>query len=171
MTIDATVGGISANSYVDLTYADAYFTNRVGSIAPWTEAVQATKEGALIQSTRVIDSNFIWIGDIFTDTQALRWPRENAYDIDEREIATTVIPIPIKDAVCELALFILTSSGYDAEVNDLNKIRVGPITLDFDDRAVSKSIPNSVLELLAFYGNFKGSSKSGSVGFATLIRT
>ena len=77
--INAVVGDAGANSYVDVTYADEFFANSVNN-SSWP-TLPLDKERALIESTRIIDSQFDWNGLIVEGVQALRWPRELAYDM------------------------------------------------------------------------------------------
>jgi hypothetical protein len=70
-------GVADANSYIDMDYADAYFSDR-GKDA-WIDADPAVKEVALIDATDYI--NMRWgmtpgfKGAVATETQSLLWPR------------------------------------------------------------------------------------------------
>ena len=99
-TIDATVAGASANSYVTLASADTYFETTPES-ATWTDKTTDQKNRALISATRWIDA-LSFYGDRCTETQALKWPREN-YTVDGIDLSCTVIPAEIKTATYELA--------------------------------------------------------------------
>ena len=94
----------NANSYVSLTYANTYFTDR-GSPAEWTAATDASKQAALIYATTWLDQNIAWYSTIQNLNQTLGWPRINFFDREGRVVGGTgVIPVPVKDATCELAL-------------------------------------------------------------------
>lgn len=161
MTIVATVGASNANSYVDLAYANAYFTSRLGSSA-WS-GTNEDKEAALLQSTILLDRMFDWDGTRAEEAQSLRWPRVEAYDPDGFEISDDIIPTPVKQAECELALYIITNNGYAGESRSIDRMRIGPIMMDFDNSASALPIPSTVIDLLNGYGTYRGSGKSGSI--------
>jgi hypothetical protein len=167
-TLVYTPGASNANSYCDSTYADAYFAARVGS-DNWSSA---DKDVALIHATRVLDSTFVYTGYVDSEsTQALRWPRTYVYDRDGREVSETIIPDPVKQATCELALHISVSGGYSAEVNDVKALRVGPIRIDSNVNSSSYSIPSVVQELLSGYGTFSGTVGGSSVRSVPVFRS
>ena len=141
MSLDATVGGADANSYLTVSAADDYFNARLNS-DDWLNAVPADKEKALIQATRILDQYCIWLG-IKADTttpQALEWPRigikydgqyyeeYNVYEIDYLESFSYTwildyesIPQQIQDGTCELALVLLSRDVQsDAMLSSLN---------------------------------------------------
>ena len=99
-TIDATLSGASANSYVTLAAANTYFET-VPDSSTWTNKTDDQKNRALISATRWIDA-LSFYGERCTDTQALKWPREN-YTVDGIDLACSLIPDPIKAATYELA--------------------------------------------------------------------
>lgn len=69
------------------------------------------KQAALNRMTLILDSFAQWTGKRLLTTQALEWPRSEAYYNDGTAIATTVIPPEIKKA---LAYFVYYSnSGID----------------------------------------------------------
>lgn len=185
MDLVATPGSADANSYVDLAYAQSYFETRLGS-DDWLDEDDDLKITALIQSTRILDSVYDWNGWQATDTQSLRWPRDGAtnydqafgpssmYDYSDALTAyypNDTIPRPLKDGVCEMAMFVLQGEGYSASIQGLKLVKVGPIRVDFDDKAASYSVPNAVIEMLRNMGSFSGSKGGNSIGVARLVRT
>ena len=78
-TIIATLSSASANSYVTLAEANAYFET-VPNSSTWTDKTDDAKNRALISATRWIDS-LNYYGDRCDEDQALKWPRNN-YDVD-----------------------------------------------------------------------------------------
>lgn len=152
--INATVGHANANSYVDVAYADEFFQNSINN-GSWP-TVLLIKEAALIEATRIIDSQFDWNGDILVGDQSLRWPRKLAYDIDGRLIASDVVPKILKDAVCNFAYFLVQSGGLSQTASDLKSLKVGPIDLKFNDGLSVIGIPRFVAKSLQSLGNFQG---------------
>lgn len=120
-TLDATVGGASANSYVTVAAADTYLDTRLNAAA-WNDELDVNqKERALIEATRELD-RLPWKGRRVTDAQALAWPREDVPDPDATLadpaqdfpfFADTVIPARVQDATFELALEFLRAGSTD----------------------------------------------------------
>jgi hypothetical protein len=129
LTIDATVGGASSNSYVLLADAEAYMLGRVN---PWT-GTDAAKDTALVNATSLLDQEQ-WAGTKGTSatsalTQALAWPRrwvptleftaypeyvtDNFIDTSVAFYSSLVIPTPIVRATCELAMELLRAGTTD----------------------------------------------------------
>lgn len=174
MAIIATAGANNANSYCDAAFANAYFATRFNSAA-WTIATDPNKETALIQATIMLDSMFDWVGDIFnvngnSSGQALRWPRYNAYDLDGRYLPTDSVPTVIKNAECEMAIFLLENQDYTGEIREIDRVRVSSILVDFDNNASNFPIATRVIDMLRGYGSYKGQSKN-AVGSVGLIRS
>lgn len=169
MALITTPGAVNANSYVSVADATGYFSLSYNRTA-WADAGNSDKEKALAEATRLLDTFVEWIGDIATETQALRWPRDNVYDADGRAILNTVIPTGVKNIVYELAYNILKNSGFDISENSVDKLKVGPISLDFDVQQKSNGFTKVVRDMIANWGVLQLNS-SATVGTAKLIRT
>lgn len=119
LAIDATVGGATANSFVDEVTAIAFAATRL-NLAGWTHTGGTTcndpEKQALMEATREL-SALLYGGYRASDTQALSWPRYMAMDPDQAGARTffdpTVIPSRIKDATCELAIAFLAAGTTD----------------------------------------------------------
>lgn len=177
MALDATVGGASSNSYVSVADADAILANSLDA-GVWndTSTVLATeiKESALITATRILDMNFEWDGTIADSDiidQALRWPRDNATDQDNREIPSTIIPTQLQVATSLFANYIQLQDGYKSEINTLNKVKVGSISVDFNTSNGDSVVPRYVIEELRGIGNFIGKTGGQEIAVAKLVRT
>ena len=112
LTIDATVGGSAANSFVTVAEMTAYCEGRLNA-SVWVAS--ATQEPALVEAAREL-SALEWQGITVTDTQALTWPRQYVLNVDSAlglYYATSVIPKRVKDAACELALQFLKAGTTD----------------------------------------------------------
>lgn len=167
--MDATVGGASSDSYVSVSYADTFFTNSIDNSA-WPTST-AAKEAILIEATRILDTQFDWHGSIATgSTQALRWPREDVYDIDDRLIASDVIPKRIQDAVCNLAYYLLQNGGLKMSDSNLQQVKIGPIDLKFNEDVSVIGIPKYIIKSVQFLGTFIGASQ-GSIYSVGLYRS
>lgn len=132
MALDTTIGGVAANSYVDLVYARAYATSRGFTLS----VVDATAETYLLNAMDYLESlRSQYIGEKATTTQALQWPRTGAY-IDGVEFASDALPNELKNAQVRLALAVQdglnlmpTSTG----AAFVTKEKVGPIETQYSE--------------------------------------
>jgi hypothetical protein len=76
ITIDATVGGANANSYLTLNDAQAIIDGFVqdADVTAWASATTDQKNRALFTATQRLDRER-FLGARATDTQNLQWPR------------------------------------------------------------------------------------------------
>jgi hypothetical protein len=76
ITIDATVGGANANSYLTLAAAQEIIDGFVQDtdVTAWASATTDQKNRALFTATQRLDRER-FLGARATDTQALQWPR------------------------------------------------------------------------------------------------
>ena len=76
VTIDATVGGANANSYLTLAAAQTLIDGFVedDDVVAWGTATTDQKNRALVSATQRLDRER-FLGAKATDTQALQWPR------------------------------------------------------------------------------------------------
>ncbi len=160
------VGSSTANSYVSLTEANDFFVNSVGSSA-WPTS-DSLKEASLIEATRILDSQFDWIGLIATNEQALRWPRLVAYDSDGRLLSE--IPALLKNAVCNLAYFLLQNGGLNQTQSDLKGLKLGPIDLKFSEGKSVIGVPKFIVKSLQSIGQYQGYVE-GSVYTVNAVRS
>lgn len=149
-----TPGAVDANSYVSLDEADMFFASSVKN-SSWPESDEL-KEAALIESTRLLDSQFNWFGKIAADDQALRWPRSDVYDADNRLIPSDAIPKQIKDAVCNLAYYLVESGGLEQSQSDILGVKVGPIDIRFAAESTTIGVPRFIARSLKSFGSFLG---------------
>jgi hypothetical protein len=162
MPLDATVGGASANSYLTVAEADAYFQASYNK-PKWAGVAANVKETLLMESTRLLDLYVDWKGVLFDPTvgsisnpsQALRWPRYWAEDLDGRLIDSATIPDGVKNLVCELAYSILSSAGYKSDQNPLDSIRLSTITIKFNNDVIQSGFPQSVVDMISVWGTYR----------------
>lgn len=121
VTIVATVGSASANSFVTLAEAATYLEARLNTTT-WDAATTDTQNRALVEATREI-SNKEYVGQRATSTQALSWPRWSATNPDSPSgwlYDSDVVPQRIKDATMELAFQFVNAGTSDLAVADPN---------------------------------------------------
>lgn len=140
LVLETGVGVTNANSWVDLAYADDYHAS-LGNKQWITAAPQEGDRTALLLKAMV---NIIipryagrWVGDIYSESQSLPWPRKWYYDNDERWIIGPHIPDEVKWLQCEVALNLIDNPEYDTPLRrgvTIQSVKVGPIveTSQFD---------------------------------------
>lgn len=167
--IDATVGGVNANSYETLVEAQAYFDTRL-TVAGWDNA--ADQNVLLIMGTRTLDAlaqpfkTFFpatgsspayyrvrrqWTGAAASATQRLAWPRVGMFDHNGNAIDPATIPQALKDALAELAGQLGTSDrtlDNDVIVQGLTSVKAGSVALTFKSEIIPQVIPDAVYNLM-----------------------
>lgn len=142
LIVEDGTGKVDAQSYIDVAFADAYFTAR--GVAAWTGS-NTVKEQAILRAMDYLENRWRWLGYAeFPDTpQALRWPRVYVY---EEGRAVTGIPLRLKQATAEYALRALTGElqpDPTAQANGMQVVgsreKVGPIETEVSYLAGSQS--------------------------------
>lgn len=169
LTVEDGTGLAGANSYATAAEGDAYHEAHVDSAA-WTAATTANKEKALVHSTRVIESMVRnWVGSRKSGTQALSWPRTQAY-LDGVQLSSSAVPQPVKNATIELARLLLGSDvTADLDQNLVKSIDLGKgaLTIEFKDNRDKSRIPANVGELLQGLGRLPS---AGGIGMRRVRR-
>jgi hypothetical protein len=142
---------LNTNSYVEIADADTYFETRIDS-ANWFDATDEIKEQALVTATYMVDDNS-WIGSAVSSSQALAWPRKNAFYYDNRmgttlTVADSEIPNKVKVAVYEQALHLVNNEDVlMGQSQTFESISIGSISLSDSNGDVTK-IPRRPVEVL-----------------------
>lgn len=133
VTLVATPGSSSANSYITLADAQSYIDDERLEAAPseWTDASTGTKSKALISATRVIQSipfpgrSYYWGPRVNGQVrQALFFPRTV-----DGELGALAIPRPVKWATVELALYLIAQPAEDVQRRNLQHQGVTDMSL------------------------------------------
>jgi len=147
VTIDATVGGANANSYLTLAAAELIIEGFVqdDDVVAWASATEDQKNRALFSATQRIDRER-FLGARATDTQALQWPRTGVrkpdtyintyavgfpFRITTDYYTDTEIPDRIEFAQCVLAVYLnnnkdgLSLSGLE----DYKSVSIGSLSV------------------------------------------
>lgn len=180
-SIDATVGGASANSYLTINAATAISETMLGTLS-WTTATTDQRTRALITATSGLET-LQWIGERATTTQALSWPRTNAQCVD-KDYEATEIPREIELATFDLAEALLSdptllksSSSADALVpgvpnRDLRRLKLDVLELEWrTESSASTTKPPSPLTMLPHLATILGCLTTSSVrnGIGSLV--
>lgn len=183
VTVTATPGSSSANSYISVATGDDLANVYLGTLK-WSSASTDNKGRALIMATRYLDE-LEWIGTRTTTTQALAWPRTDAA-CGEWTFTSSEIPAPIKQATFDLAEALITTptllggtGAGNAELipgipnASLRSASVDVISLQFRDGAVpdSKNALNVVPHLRQVLGCLCLSRPVGAGGVVRVIRS
>lgn len=123
VTVVATVGGASSNSYLSVADATTILNLRLG-VDAWTSASTDDQGRALIMATKAIDSNRFQ-GYPISSAQALAFPRNI-----QKETSDT-IPEDVKQACAEQALWVLqnASTGGQSDRQQLQAQGVSSYTI------------------------------------------
>lgn len=119
ISIVATAGSATANSFITLAEAETYMLGR-GNKALWTAATDANKNIALAEAAQELDLRN-YVGRRTDTTQALDWPRQSAVDPDNPSgqfFETTEIPTRLKNAQAELSFQFIKAGTTDVAALD-----------------------------------------------------
>lgn len=142
MALVETPGAADANTYASLAEFNAYAAARVPALAWFTAAADPAKEAALQAAARELDACFAWTGVAVDEVQALTWPRSGMVSRNGYAIATTAIPVDLKNAQCELALQMGAADRLgdnDPLLKGITSIRAGSVALTFSDAQAAQS--------------------------------
>ena len=150
VTIDATAGGASANSYITLTEANTFVEAMISSsdVSKWTTGNDDSRNRALAAAAQRLDRER-FLGARATDTQALQWPRTGVrkpdtyvntfstgfpFRISEDYFTDTEIPDQVKRAQIEMAVYLknnvdgISLSGLE----DFKNVKIGDLDVTPD---------------------------------------
>ena len=164
-TINATVKGENANSYVTLTEANSYFET-VPDSTTWDNKTVDQKNRALIAATRWIDS-FVYYGNRCDDGQALKFPRNN-YQVDGVELACSKIPVNIKYAQYELARALANDTdamtGNVGTNGNIVEAKLGDLAVKYNTSSQGTGSVNNVLDVYPWLQSYLGAYMLGGAG-------
>lgn len=156
-TIDATLSGASANSYVTLAGANTYFET-VPDSSTWTNKTDDQKNRALISATRWIDA-LSFYGDRCTTTQALKWPRED-YTVDDIDLVCSLIPTDIKTATYELARALVNDTdaitGTTGTTGIYDQVELGELKVKYNKTSQTSGVINNVFDVYPWLQSYLG---------------
>ena len=150
VSIDATAGGASANSYITLSEANTFVEAMIEStdVGKWTTGTDDSRNRALTAAAERLDRER-FLGARATDTQARQWPRTGVrkpdtyvntyatgfpFRISEDYFTDTEIPDQIKRAQIELAVYLKNNTdGISLSgLNDFKNVQIGSLNVTPD---------------------------------------
>jgi len=157
ITLDATVGGASANAYLTVSEANSYLIHRPRA-NDWFVASTHERINALVTATELLDRYVKWNGEKADDAQALEWPRNYAKDRYGRNIDNTIVPQAVKNATALLAEVLLTDDVQaDPDNKGISSMAVpGVVSLNFDKYDRKKILPEAVTAQIRGLGTIHG---------------
>ena len=164
-TIDATIKGANANSFVTLDEANNYFAT-VPDSSTWDDKTVDQKKRALISATRWIDS-FVYYGNRCDDGQALKFPRNN-YQVDGVELSCSIIPLNIKYAQYELARALANDTdamtGNVGTNGNIAEAKLGDLAVKYNTSSQGTGSVNNILDVYPWLQSYLGAYMLGGAG-------
>ena len=151
LIVEDGTGKVDSNSYVDVAYADDYFARHPFYSDSWAALTPTRKGDLLIFASAQLDRMFEWSGYTLTETQAMRWPRQRVYTRDGYLMSMNVIPVGLKEAVCEYAFHLSKGdpeAPTDTTTNGITELKIDVIELKFDSSVKAPAVPTVVARLL-----------------------
>ena len=156
-----------ANSYVTVEEADDYLVANIHVSAIWSALSTAEKQYLLVWGTRYLDQRAVWNGYKTDVTSPLRWPRTGVYDRDKVLIGINEIPQQLKEAVIEMARYLISDDrSVERGQDGLESLKVDVIELVFDKDYRLAEVPNELQYILQGLGYVR----AGSSTFAKIKR-
>ena len=164
-TIDATIKGANANSYVTLTEANSYFET-VPDSSTWTDKTDDQKNRSLIAATRWIDT-FVFYGDRCDSGQSLKFPRNN-YQVDGVELSCSTIPLNVKYAQFELARALANETdamtGNRGTDGNFSEVKLGDIEVKYNTESQGIGAVNNIFDVYPWLQSYLGAYILGGAG-------
>lgn len=163
LIIEDGTGVAGASSYVTRAEADAYHAIDAAAAA-WGTSSETIRDNALALATRQVDSWLRWGGTKSSRENPLQFPRYRCYDSEGKTfLDSDEIPQPLKDAICEQALAIISSPSTPAptiggDSGAIGSISVPDLSVSFTGVARSTPVVQKALNLLLRYGWAPGTS-------------
>lgn len=150
MAFDANPSSSTMNSYVDVTFADEYFSLHFRGGDAWSAFTTGQKQSLLASASTILDT-FTYGGLKTSKTQPMQWPRQGIYDDEGTAYSSAVVPVKVRQAACELAYWIFTEGDRvldDTTMNQLETFSAGPLDVKIRKSvgypAIIESLLNSV---------------------------
>jgi len=151
---------VGEDTFISVADADSYWTKRNNTT--WANATVAEKEAALIIATEFLNSRYDWPGVIADETQTLSWPRDNAYDLEGRELTGT--PEAVSNATAWLAEYALDNELFSVSGKEdiISRVKAGDVEVEWNAEETlnsgSDTNPNfnylqSVLSSIVYVGS------------------
>ena len=140
------------NTYVTITEADEYFSNRLPISSVWEDIPDKLKERALIQAAKEMEK-YHFKGRKLAYSQLLSFPRYyHSYYDNNTYLNLNLsgeIYQEVRDCQCEIALAFLTpkDSREKLQAAGVTKVSFGDVTEEYDSASIadSKSVSRKIV--------------------------
>jgi len=151
ITLDATVGGASSNSYVTIARSNA-IAETLPHMGEWLTSAEINKSQLLLHATRLIDRHFLPNGAKVNDAQALLWPQSGlSYASTGTAIPENIIPEFVELATVEWAWELQENPYPNSDIADgLKTLNTPSYRMEFTGSG-QKRVPEVVADLLSPY--------------------
>jgi hypothetical protein len=136
VTLVETPGASDANTFATVDEFRAFAETRYPQLAWVATATDDMVAAILVMAGRALNGDFDWTGAQVTGTQSMVWPRVGMVDRGGYSIATTVVPVELKNAQCELALQMGNGdlvSDNDALKQGISSVKAGSVAVSFQN--------------------------------------
>jgi hypothetical protein len=130
----------TATSYVSVafadTFADSFYSE--SDYLTWSALADSAKERYLNRSAAYLDRTYIFTGQLYSSSQALKFPREEVYNELEEEVSG--VPDDIKKAVCLVAKRLMNGTELDPDLERggaVKREKIDTIDITYSDSASS----------------------------------
>lgn len=156
-----------ATSLVSLAEADDYFAADASFQATWSGFSDPNKQIRLARASRVLQQKATWRGCKSVETSAFSWPRTGVYDRDGVLIASNVIPVAVKQAVCELVKILeINDITAGQDVDYLKTVKMDVMEITWQDKTGQSTLPSIINDILRGLG----SMPSGGPRFVPILK-
>lgn len=166
--VETGAGLANANSFASVAAADAYVADR--GIAGWASLTTQAKEQALIRATDFLEATYrnAWKGYRNTQTQALSWPRYDAW-VEMFLVESDTVPTAVVNATIEMAIKAATDSTL---IEDQGRVivreKVDVLETEYSEYGPRGTSYTAVARMLSPYTNSSGGGAFAVVG---VVRT
>ena len=166
MALDATVGSPDANSYITVSEATSYFSDRAFS-SGWDDVDD--QAALLVTASKQLDWYVTWKGTKATSEQGMDWPRDGVVDELGNPIPNDIIPKAVKEAVAEYALSSFESDRTaDDDLAGLAMVQASTLKVQTDGggstSTAKETIPDKIWKMLS------GLTTRSGIGVVRLMR-
>ena len=138
LIVENGTGLADAESYISVLDCDTILAEWGRTTDDWSALSETEKEGLLRNSTMYIDADYgsRFSGSVLNETQALAWPRQNAYKTNGQSIPSNIVPAEVQRACAFIAVETIEGGVY---LDDENGARIASESVGLGQSALTES--------------------------------